>query len=274
MLLSKLVNFFKKEKKREDSFINVFEKNDTILSSMPKRMYQNIPLYSKQEMKEAIIDKYEDNRVDCLYRQVLNGYAGVYNEEWFVGKNEKGQLIKRKGVLPYSTPEENLKYKNKIMEVQKKALYGKDIKEEIFCKFTYDKVNQDIYSLHTNLVNEYVEGCIINDSGMYGGIHFVPLNHIENCLDAKHTFYGDKIAIIVPIEDEVYYEYMENTFVGKRVFVSDVMYLKDMETWMKLVEMSDSIKNRKGQIVEYLSKLEGKLGDERFKDCKEYLLKL
>lgn len=272
MLLSKFVNYF--IKKIKDRFLNIIEKNDTILSSKPKHMYRNIPLYSEREMKGAIIDKYEDNSLDCLFRQVLNGYAGVYNEEWFVGKNEKGQLIKRKGLSPYQTPEENLKYKNKIIEVQKKALYGKDIKEEIFCKFTYDKVNQDIYSIHTNLVNEYEKGCIINDSGMYGGIHFVPLNHIENCLNARYTFYGDKIAIIVPIEDEVYYEYLENTFVGKRVFVSDVMYLKDMETWMKLVEMSDSIKVKREQIVEYLSKLGNELGDERFEDCKEYLLKL
>lgn len=273
MLLSKLVNYF--IKKREDRFVNMLEKNDTILSSKPKRMYRNIPLYSEREMKKAIIDKYEDNRLDdCLYRQVLNGYAGVYNEEWFVGKNEKGQLIKRKGVTPYNTAKENLEFKNKIIEVQKKALYGKDIKEEIFCKFTYDKVNQDIYSIHTIMINEYEKECTINDSGKYGGIYFVPLNHIENCLDARNTFYGDKIAIIVPIEDEVYYEYMENTFVGKRVFVSDVMYLKDVETWMKLVEMSDSIKVKKEQIVEYLSKLGKELGDERFEDSIEYLLKL
>lgn len=271
MLLSKFVNCFIK---KEDRFFDIIEKNDTILSSKPKRMYRNIPLYSEQEMEGAIIDKFEDSRFDCLYRQVLNGYAGIYNEEWFVGKNENGQLIKRKYVLPYDTPEENLKYKNKIMEVQKKALYGKDIKEEIFCKFTYDKVNQDIYSNHTNLINEYVKGYVINDSGMYGGLHFVPLNYIENCLNARYTFYGDKIAIIMPREDEVYYEYMENTFVGKSVFVSDVMYLKDVETWMKLVKMSDSIKAKKKQIVDYLSKLGEKLGDESFEDCKEYLLTL
>ena len=46
-----------------------------------------------------------------------------------------------------------------------------------------------------------------------------------------NTYYGNKIALLKPISDEVYYEYMEDTFVGNKVYVTKVMYLSSVETW-------------------------------------------
>ena len=73
-----------------------------------------------------------------------------------------------------------------------------------------------------------MEDEIIEDGGTYGGLHFVQLAHIEICLDSRNTYYGNKIALIEPIDSEVYYEYMKNVFVGKKVYVSKVMNLYEV----------------------------------------------
>lgn len=212
------------QRKAKEKNISHFEASECILEEKFKRIYHNIPLYTEREMENAVIEEAAYGLNDSLYRQALNGYAGVYNEKWVVGKNEKGILIKREKVLLTDSDGKIQNYIRKIMEVQKKAVYGKDLQEEKFCKFTYDIVNQDEFSIHTSLVKEYVKDCVM--------------------------------------EDEVYYEYMENTFVGKKVFVSDVMYLNDCETWNKLNGMTDSIKKNKGQICSYLKELQDKLKDD------------
>ena len=110
------------------------------------------------------------------------------------------------------------KRERRICYTQSHALYGKDLKGKKFCKFTYEIKNQKLYSIHTNLVREYKEAEIMVDCGFYGGLHFVELDNLSICLNYLATFYGDRIALIRLIDDEVYYEYNENMYVENRLY--------------------------------------------------------
>ena len=157
------------------------------------------------------------------------------------------------------------------MDLQNKALLGEDIQNEMFCKFTYDLEKQEEFAIHVTLVKEYIENEIIEDTGDYGGIHFVSINDIGLCADSRYTYYGNKIALIKPICDEVYYEYVDRTFVGKKVYVEKVMYLDKVETWGYLSQRFTSIKNNKSILCQYLKGLNELIAEEDYADCIKFI---
>ncbi len=241
-------------------------------SDIQRRAYKCIPLYTDDQMKVARIENNDEIIWNYIYRQALNGYVGLHDGKWIVGKYKEGELVKIEDKVFRGSLYDDIH--KRMQYLQNHAIYGYDLQNEIFCKFTYDKENQEKYAIHVELVNEYIEGEIMEDSGKFGGIHFVPISHIEGCLDNRNTYYGNKIAIIKPIEEEVYYEYMENVFVGKRVFVSSVMNLYEVTTWKRLCEMTNVIKEKKEEISAYLKGLEEKIGDEKYGECIEFLRNL
>ena len=228
-------------------------------STKELRPYKCIPVYSENDMEQAVVDNSDETKNEYIGRQALNGYASLYNEEWVVGKNRMGQIVKTNEMLLFEMFESDKEERNqRILYTQNHALYGTDLYDEVFCKFTYDIVDQNKYSIHTELKCEYKENEVIEDCGHYGGLHFVPLEHIELCLEHRNTLYGNKMVLLKPIKDEVYYEYMENVFVGKKVFVLRVMSLRDVETWREIVTMTECIKKNKTDIIAYLKELEKK----------------
>ncbi len=245
------------------------------LENEEKRPYKCIPLYTESEMENALVDNSDDVLNACIGRQAKNGYVSRYKEEWVVGRNRSGNIVKTKEKLLHESCEMHIKIRNRrIWYTENHALYGKDLKKEMFCKFTYDIENQKKFSTHVELVKEYKEAEIIEDSGVYGGIHFVPLEHIEICLDCVPTCYGNKIALIEPLEDEVYYEYDENVFVGNKVFVSKVMELNNVETWKNLDEMTNSVKKNKEMIYTYLKKLNDEIDCGNYEESMNFVLNL
>lgn len=239
------------------------------------RPYKCIPLYTEEEMENAEIVSDEEVVKKYIGRQALNGYVSLYKNKWVVGRNKYGKIVKTKENLLFETfPTDIQKRNRRISYTQNHALYGDDLVGEIFCKFTYDKKFQNDYAIHVELVKEYVAAEIIEDGGAYGGIHFVPLSHIELCLDSRYTYYGNKIALIEPIENEIYYEYMKNIFVGNKVYVSKVMNLYEVETWSVLNGMIAVIKEKKDIICDYLKGLEDEIGHESYGDCIDFVSKL
>lgn len=243
--------------------------------SREKRPYKCIPLYTEEEMKNAEIVADEEVTKKYIGRQALNGYVSLYKRKWVVGRNKYGEIVKTKENLLFECMPADIEKRNgRISYTQNHALYGSDLAGETFCKFTYDKKFQKDYAIHVELVKEYVGDEIIEDGGAYGGIHFVQLDHIELCLDSRNTYYGNKIALIEPIDSEVYYEYMKNVFVGKKVYVSNVMNLYEVETWKALSEMTSIIKEKKNIISEYLNGLETEIGHESYGECIDFVSKL
>ena len=53
--------------------------NETDNYDISVRKYKNIPLYTEEEMEKAPIDDSDEVRYECLGRQVINGYVGLYN---------------------------------------------------------------------------------------------------------------------------------------------------------------------------------------------------
>lgn len=47
-----------------------------------------------------------------------------------------------------------------------------------------NEVNMKDYAVHVELVKEYVESEVMEDGGKFGGIYFVPLSHMEVCLNS------------------------------------------------------------------------------------------
>lgn len=264
---SQVQNYWKKIKTESDV-------EDRICSS-DGRPYKCIPLYTEAEMKNAEIVSDEEVIKKYIGRQALNGYVSLYKGKWVTGRNKYGEIVKTKENLLFETCLSDIEKRNRrISYTQNHALYGKDLVGEIFCKFTYDKKFQKDYAVHVELVKEYVESEVVEDGGTYGGIHFVPIRHIELCLDSRNTYYGNKIALIEPIDSEVYYEYMANVFVGKKVYVSKVMNLYEVETWRVLSEMTSMIKQKKNIICDYLRGLEEEIGHESYGQCIEFVSKL
>lgn len=275
MRLFKLLQFWKREnqnsKKEMLTDRVILEKN---LEVLPKRPYKCIPIYTEEEMEAAKIDNSEDVLHKYIGRQALNGYVGLYKGEWVVGRNKTGEIVKTKERLLFESIQQNIMERNKRIEyTQNHALYGKDLAGEVFCKFTYDVERNEDFAIHVDLVHDYKEFEIKEDEGTYGGLHFVPLEHLDICLNFTNTYYGDKIALIEPIENEVYYEYMDNTFVGKKVYVSQIMKLCDVDTWRTLSKMAKCIPTNKEKICEYLKGLQN-MGYENYEDCIEYLSKM
>lgn len=243
--------------------------------SNEERPYKCISLFTEEEMKTAEIVSDEEVVKDYIGRQALNGYVSLYKGKWVVGRNKYGEIVKTKENLLFESCPADIEERNgRISYTQNHALYGSDLCGEVFCKFTYDKKFQKDYAIHVELVKEYVEDEIIEDGGTYGGLHFVQLAHIEICLDSRNTYYGNKIALIEPIDSEVYYEYMKNVFVGKKVYVSKVMNLYEVETWKVLSEITPIIKEKKNIICEYLNGLETEIGHESYGECIDFVSKL
>lgn len=166
-----LKKYFQKEIKISD------EKTEIDLIN---KKYRNIPLYTYYEMKNAPIDNSEETLNEYIGRQALNGYAGMYNK-WVVGRNKDGKIVKTDNPLLFEEFENDVKKrKERIKYTQNHALYGSDLKEKKFCKFTYELKNQKLYSIHTTLVKEYKESEIMVDCGLYGGLHFIGLDNLEN----------------------------------------------------------------------------------------------
>lgn len=249
--------------------------NETDNYDISVRKYKNIPLYTEEEMEKAPIDDSDEVRYECLGRQVINGYVGLYKGKWIVGRRRDGCIVKTcKDLLFDSLDPEKEKRNRYILEVQNKALLGEDIANEIFCKFTYDIEKQDIFALHVTLEREYVENEIIEDSGTYGGIHFVHIDNIDLCANKENTYYGNKIALLKPISDEVYYEYMEDTFVGNKVYITKVMYLSSVETWKYLSQLTVSLREHKEKLCQYLKGLENLLPEEDYTSSIKFIEEL
>ena len=124
------------------------------------------------------------------------------------------------------------------------------------------------------LEREYVENEIIEDSGTYGGIHFVPIDNIDLCANKGNTYYGNKIALLKPISDEVYYEYKEDTFVGNKVYITKVMYLSSVETWKYLSQLTVSLREHKEKLCQYLKGLENLLPEEDYTSSIKFIEEL
>lgn len=119
--------------------------------------------------------------------------------------------------------------------------------------------------------NADVDNEIIEDSGTYGGIHFVSINDINLCADSRNTFYGDKIALIKTICGEVYYEYMDGVFVWRKVYVEKVMYMDRVETWKYLSCRFKVIKDKMSILCQYLGKLDDLILEKDYSNCMKFL---
>lgn len=259
----------------EKNAINTCEIDEAKNQDLNSRKYRNIPLYTEEEMRNALIDDSDEVTKGCLGRQALNGYVGIYKDKWVVGRRRDGQIIKSCKPLLFEDKYTNIEERNKhILGVQNKALLGEDIQNEIFCKFTYDLEKQEKFAIHVTLEQEYIENEIIEDAGDYGGIHFVSIDDIGLCADSRYTYYGNKIALIRPICGEVYYEYTDGIFVGKKVYVEKVMYLDKVETWGYLSQRFTSIKNSKSVLCQYLKGLDELIAEENYEECIRFIEKL
>ncbi len=237
------------------------------------RKYKNIPLYTDYEMKNAPIDNSEETLNEYIGRQALNGYVGMY-DEWVVGRIRDGKIVKTNKKLLFEESEDDVKNRERrICYTQNHALYGSDLKGKRFCKFTYKIKDQTLYSIHTILVREYKEAELMTDCGFYGGLHFVELDNLKICLDFLSTFYGDRITLLKPIEDEVYYEYTKDIYVGNKIYVESVMDFKNIDTWKILNEMTGAIKENKDRICIYLSKL-SEMNGKKYDECINYIKNL
>lgn len=273
---NKLLGFIKKSRHKNHEVSTKFQSESSSIDigsdNNFKRPYKNIPLYTEDEMKMARVDNSEEVLYEYVGRQALNGYVSLYEGEWVVGKYKNGEIVKTNKDLLFECSQEDKKRRNKRIEyTQKHAVYGCDIYNEVFCKFTYDIEHQDDFSTHVKLMKEYIESEIMEDVGTYGGIHFVPLEHIGICLDSRNTYYGDKVVLIKTLENEVYYEYMDNVFVGNKVFVEKVMKLSDVDTWKILSGMTNSIAQNREKICKYLYALQIEKGYENYEGCIEYI---
>lgn len=81
------------------------------------------------------------------------------------------------------------------------------------------------------LEKEYVEEEVYEDFGTYNGLHFSDLQYLETCLEHSSTFYGNKIVIVEPIDECVYYQYLENVYIGRKINILKVYYMDDIDTW-------------------------------------------
>lgn len=239
-----------------------------------QRKYRSIPLYTDKEMKNAVIDDSDEVTQECVGRQAINGYVGFYKNKYVVGRRRDGCIVKTCKPLLFDALYSKEERMGLILKVQNRALLGEDLENEIFCKFTYDLENQHIFASHVTLNRDYVENEVMEDSGTYGGIHFVAIENIDLCADNRNTYYGNKIALIKTIKGEVYYEYMKDTFVGNKVYVEKVMYLKDVETWQYLNERFTSIKKHKETLCRYLQGLNELIPDENYMASIKFVEKL
>lgn len=257
-MFSKIKNYIRKNTICQKKYNKKLNQENEV--DVANKKYRNIPLYTEYAMKSAQIDNSEEVLNEYIGRQALNGYVSMYNE-WVVGRNKEGKIVKTNKRLLFEKSEEDVeKRERRICYTQSHALYGKDLKGKKFCKFTYEIKNQKLYSIHTNLVREYKEAEIMVDCGFYGGLHFVELDNLSIRLNYLATFYGDRIALIRLIDDEVYYEYNENMYVGNRLYVERVMDFECVDTWVTLNEMTKAIKENQDKICTYLNKLSEKNG--------------
>lgn len=251
---------------------NTPENDEAVQEDLKDRKYRNIPLYTKEEMQNAIIDDSDEVTRGCLGRQALNGYVGIYEDKWRVGRRRDGRIVKSCKPLLFENSnldiEKNYRH---IRTVQNRALLGNTMQNEMFCKFTYDLEMQDKFAVHVTLEKEYIEHEIIEDAGDYCGIHFTSINDIDLCADNKYTYYGNKIALIKPLCDEVYYEYMDGVFEGRKVYVEKVMYMDKVETWEYLSQRFTSIKEKKSVLCQYLIGLAEWIPEDDYSSCITFL---
>lgn len=240
-----------------------------------KAFYHTIPLFTKEEMEsaEVAIDK---EFIYNLYRQILNGYAGHYQDKWLIGTAEGGVIKKvRFDVYSKHYGKSSLNEAiDKIDQTQSKARYGKEMNRDndCYCKLSYDLKDQVIFATHVTLMKEYTENEVYKDSGTYGGIHFGSLRHFKDCLDFQYTSYGNKLIMIKPIDDSVYYNYMSNVYVGNKVYVEKVLYLDDPVTWEYLNNLNDGlIKRLNHEILAYLQNLAESDNKRNYRDVISYV---
>lgn len=93
-----------------------------------------IPLYSVKEMKSARKTNDENVIWDCLYRQAINGYVGIYKKR-LVGKGIDGKLLK---IDLKSNPFGINDLTGRVSRTQSKARYGYELKNQVYCKLSYD----------------------------------------------------------------------------------------------------------------------------------------
>ena len=77
-----------------------------------------------------------------------------------------------------------------------------------------------------------------------------------------------------PISDEVYYEYMEDTFVGNKVYITKVMYFSSVETWKYLSQLTLSLREHKEKLCQYLKGLENLLPEEDYTSSIKFIEEL
>lgn len=212
-----------------------------------------IPLYSEEEMRCAEETSDENIIGGYLYRQALNGYVGIFNNQWLVGRGMNGQLVK----APLKSLAQTIcNPEDKVKRTQSHAKYGCELKGKVYCKLSYDLCDCELFSTHVCLEREYVEGEIYEDCGNYGGLHFSDIEHFEACLEHRYTFYGNKIIIVEPLNECVYYNYMDNVYVGNKIEVKRVLYMDTIETWKQLVQLHKNIIiDKRDCILNYLEDL-------------------
>lgn len=233
-----IFSFWKKRKKDSNVEIPTDVCDEEVFSYIPK--------YSKEDFENAKIDN-SDGTKHLLFRQMFNGYVS-YFDDWLVGRNEQGEIVKTQEILKYESPSR----KESIDKVQSKAQYGRQMLSNKYCKFTHLVSDGDTFAFHVELVKDYVENEVYSDCGHYGGIHFVPINKIEACANHNPTHYGNKVAIIRPLPDEVYYKYLDDVYEGDKVYVEKIMDLDNVATWEYLNSITESIKSNKSIFIDYL----------------------
>ncbi|MBD5507432.1 MAG: hypothetical protein HDR05_05160 [Lachnospiraceae bacterium] len=227
-----------------------------------------IPLYSAKEMKSARKTNDENEIWDYLYRQAINGYIGIY-KKWLIGKGIGGRLVK---IDLESDPFDINDLADRVMKTQSKARYGYELNNQVYCKLSYDLKDQDLFSRHVNLKKEYIEGEIYEDFGTYNGLHFSDLDHFEMCLEHSRTFYGNKIVILEPVDEGVYYQYMNNVYIGRKIKILRVNYMDDIDTWRQLESLQRNIiEDKKSYILNYLEDLREIDIDREYENVIEYV---
>ena len=219
--------------------------------------YEHIPVFTRKQYENARVATF-DEAYGSLYRKFINSYVSLYDDMWIVGRAEEtGEIIKTDLFCNSLIMQmDNKRLIEKIKEVEHKAIRAENMPGDLFCKFSYDLENQKIFTIHVELQKEYEAGKVYEDCGFYGGIHFVGIDDIDQCLKSRYTNYGNKLVILKPVDGHVYYEYIEKTYQGDAVYVEEVMYLDDVLTWIYLDGKTDTIRNKKDQFIKYLKQLD------------------
>lgn len=109
---------------------------------------------------------------------------------------------------------------------------------------------------------------------MYSPMHKLKTYYIKDCNFIIRYRRAERNAWLFLFDLNIRYEYMENVFVGNKFFVSKVMKLYEVDTWRKLSEMADVVKEKKNEICNYLRELETEIGHGDYGECVKFVNKL